>query len=324
MSKRQEPAAPCRFACALVPLIANVPTEDIKARIVAELTQLIAFDMLLWASGERSHLTIHDAYQYNLPDELLSSWDRIKHQDRLLAHLLANHGSAFDMFEFYEREERGKLAVYRQHSRVFGIENAISIALVEEATGLLEVLSLYRRDPAARFSEADRRNLEFAFPLMRAVRRENQIHAVTYTAEANRRDLNLAFCDKQGWLRQASEGFVSRLQETWPAWKGPKLPKPLLSWIKDAEAHPRRENGLYFTKRANGDHILLTCERNEALHSLTLRERTIAEHFAAGKTYRTIAEALSLSPSTIRRHLESVYRKTGVSSKIELLRLLDQ
>lgn len=51
---------------------------------------------------------------------------------------------------------------------------------------------------------------------------------------------------------------------------------------------------------------------------LSKRERQIAEAFAAGENYQEIATRLNLAPSTVRTHLSTIYRKVGVSSKLEL------
>jgi DNA-binding CsgD family transcriptional regulator/tetratricopeptide (TPR) repeat protein len=55
---------------------------------------------------------------------------------------------------------------------------------------------------------------------------------------------------------------------------------------------------------------------------LTRRERQIAESYAGGKTYKAIATALGLAPATVRTHLGTIYRKLGVSTKIDLLHAL--
>jgi GAF domain-containing protein/DNA-binding CsgD family transcriptional regulator len=51
---------------------------------------------------------------------------------------------------------------------------------------------------------------------------------------------------------------------------------------------------------------------------LTNREREIAIGYAKGETYHQIAKRLVISPATVRTHLTTIYRKLGVSSKIEL------
>ena len=48
------------------------------------------------------------------------------------------------------------------------------------------------------------------------------------------------------------------------------------------------------------------------------RERQIAAAFAEGETYQMIADRLNLAPSTVRTLLATIYRKLGVSSKLDL------
>jgi len=51
---------------------------------------------------------------------------------------------------------------------------------------------------------------------------------------------------------------------------------------------------------------------------LSPRELQIAQSYAAGATYQKIAGMLCIAPSTVRTHLATIYRKMGVSSKLEL------
>jgi TolB-like protein/DNA-binding CsgD family transcriptional regulator len=55
---------------------------------------------------------------------------------------------------------------------------------------------------------------------------------------------------------------------------------------------------------------------------LSRRERQIAHAYAEGANYREIGTRLFIAPSTVRTHLSTIYRKLGVTSKIELLRCL--
>ncbi|WP_033434371.1 LuxR C-terminal-related transcriptional regulator [Saccharothrix syringae] len=68
----------------------------------------------------------------------------------------------------------------------------------------------------------------------------------------------------------------------------------------------------------------LTPRRADAvdLSVLTRREAQIARIAATGKRSRDIAEELVMSPRTVDLHLTRVYRKLGVSSRAELVRLL--
>ena len=51
--------------------------------------------------------------------------------------------------------------------------------------------------------------------------------------------------------------------------------------------------------------------------SLSKREIEVLEQLSKGLSYTAIAENLFLSPSTVRKHIENIYRKLQVHSKIE-------
>lgn len=57
--------------------------------------------------------------------------------------------------------------------------------------------------------------------------------------------------------------------------------------------------------------------------SLSPREIEIANAYAQGDTYQTIAAQLGIAPSTVRTHLATIYRKLGVSTKLDLRRQID-
>ena len=51
--------------------------------------------------------------------------------------------------------------------------------------------------------------------------------------------------------------------------------------------------------------------------NLTAREIDVLEQLAQGLSYTVIAENLFLSPSTVRKHIENIYTKLQVHSKLE-------
>ncbi|WP_456423351.1 response regulator [Lutibacter sp.] len=50
---------------------------------------------------------------------------------------------------------------------------------------------------------------------------------------------------------------------------------------------------------------------------LTNRETDILEHLSKGLIYNEIAENLIISPSTVRKHIENIYKKLQVHNKME-------
>lgn len=59
------------------------------------------------------------------------------------------------------------------------------------------------------------------------------------------------------------------------------------------------------------------------IEPLSDRESEVARAYARGLSYREIAETLGISPSTVRTHLNSIFRKLEVSNKLELLRIVE-
>jgi DNA-binding CsgD family transcriptional regulator len=51
-------------------------------------------------------------------------------------------------------------------------------------------------------------------------------------------------------------------------------------------------------------------------HSLTLQERRVLMHVAAGRSNADIADHLYIAESTVRKHLEHSFRKLGVTSRL--------
>ena len=54
---------------------------------------------------------------------------------------------------------------------------------------------------------------------------------------------------------------------------------------------------------------------------LSNREIEVLEQLSTGLPYTAIAENLFISPSTVRRHIENIYQKLQVHSKIEAIEL---
>lgn len=52
---------------------------------------------------------------------------------------------------------------------------------------------------------------------------------------------------------------------------------------------------------------------------LTARERAALEQLASGRSNQQIATALGISPNTVKNHLANLYRKLGVTSRLEAI-----
>src|ERR1039457_5680105 len=66
---------------------------------------------------------------------------------------------------------------------------------------------------------------------------------------------------------------------------------------------------------------LVRTTNHKGIELLSARERQIIQHVAGGMSNRELAEALDLSPHTIKNYLFRIFDKLGVSSRTELLYL---
>jgi DNA-binding NarL/FixJ family response regulator len=64
--------------------------------------------------------------------------------------------------------------------------------------------------------------------------------------------------------------------------------------------------------------VLLHSDTNSPLRSLTPRELDVLRHMASGKTNRVIARELTLSESTIEKHVNATFAKLGLTAEPEL------
>ena len=97
------------------------------------------------------------------------------------------------------------------------------------------------------------------------------------------------------------------------------------------EAGPRRLSGVWFNRarRDFSDEDLVMAEllrprlqaaeaavrRAEARNALTEREREVLDLVSAGASNAAVAEALIVSPATVKKHLDNIYAKLGVGSR---------
>lgn len=65
------------------------------------------------------------------------------------------------------------------------------------------------------------------------------------------------------------------------------------------------------------------CDRLAERYAFTAREREVLEYLAAGHGSPYIAEKLFISENTARTHMRNMYRKMGVSSKEELIQMME-
>ena len=115
-----------------------------------------------------------------------------------------------------------------------------------------------------------------------------------------------------------------------------RLPEPLWTWIKQQEVAPSRKHKVLLSRSqlvlalegkrlvirlvSDLDQNLIVLEEHATIQSLgpfglSPREAQVLDWVAQGKTNKEIGVILELSPRTVQKHLEHIYRKIYVESR---------
>lgn len=181
-------------------------------------------------------------------------------------------------------------------------------------------MSLYRANPNQPFTENERILKEEIFPHLIEATRANWLTNLPHMLSANQRSTfnSIAACDSVGILHVAMPSFMDTCRIEWPEWKGPTLPNDVREVMQ--------KGGLKFVGKkivvsmCNLDDLLLIRARPLiSADKLSARELEVAQHFATGSDYKTIAQDLSISPATIKVHLNNIYIKLGINEKASLI-----
>ena len=60
---------------------------------------------------------------------------------------------------------------------------------------------------------------------------------------------------------------------------------------------------------------------NAIIESLSEREKMVLEHLAKGLIGKEVADALEISWGTVRKHVQNIYKKLQVNTRVEAVNL---
>jgi DNA-binding CsgD family transcriptional regulator len=305
--------------------------EQIDALIPSDLASFNEVDPL----AERAVVV---GRPYEITPGQLGLWQRWSHQNPALMHVLhTGDGSARRLSDFLTLDELHQLDLYRYVYEPLGVEYQLSAALPAPRPTVLGIaLNRHDRD----FSDEEVALLDALRPhLVQAYR-----HAQLITE--HRRALERV----AGALEQEGRAFLVVGQPiAGPALAlltrhfGPTtegLPEPVQAWLDDELAgfhssgperlrqplvsvRDGRRLTLRFVPGGRGPDLLwmveLPAERDAApLQQLGLsaREADVLWLLTKGRRTDQIARDLGISAGTVKKHLEHVYRKLGVSNAL--------
>ena len=224
------------------------------------------------------------------------------------------------MSDVITQRELNRNRFYDQYFRPWGIKYELKVRLPSSPPWHAQTF-MFNRKLGRDFTKRDRLVLELLTPhftrLWHAARARRLLastwEALEWVPETDSRGIVLLSPRRD--LEFASGSARRLLRAFFPLALDGQLPTPIVDWLESETADPlvrRTEAGRLIVRRT-GEALVL--EEKQSAIELTAREREVLGWVARGKTNPQIAELLWLAPSTVRKHLENVYAKLGVSTR---------
>ena len=273
------------------------------------------------------------------PEEWNTFW-RLEGEHPLCQAMTA--GGRFDAMkisDFLTRRQWHRTTIYNDYYRGFllGMEYEIEIGItspLDHRKAL--VFQSARRD----FTERDRALLNLLAPHFAQLDHASIAHRAgalgLIELQGSDPDTLRAILlpDRAGHEIDAATDHARRLLETYFAGASAiRLPAALSGWLEQtrtSQRSPQLDREAAPELKVSGSAGVLTIERarigetevlvlKESIAPtqplLTAREREVLDLVARGKRNSDIAQDLWVSPSTVRKHLENIYEKLGVSTR---------
>jgi DNA-binding CsgD family transcriptional regulator len=218
------------------------------------------------------------------------------------------------------RRELSRTPTYKLVLEPFGIKDTLDLLI---RSGSPRRIGKFGFDRIGRdFTARDRAVLDALSPhlvqLLRAAEARRRLRSALALHESTRTAVVLLEAD--GRVEFASSA-ARELLERYFRERGAQLPALLASWLRGATSEPLRVDVGDRSLRVEPVDGALLLEEQRRVPRLTAREREILDLVAEGRTNAEIAERLWVSPGTVRRHLENIYAKLGVHTRMAAVAL---
>jgi DNA-binding CsgD family transcriptional regulator len=263
-----------------------------------------------WPAGENPNIR---------PDDELV-WRFFLKEHPICLRQQEGHFGPLKLSDFLTRRELHRTWAYDFGFAPFDVEYQFEVSIPSPLWHTKTFL--FNRSGGGRdFTERDRLALDLLQPhlarIWRAARTRRLLSAAL--AELDRVDEHsgrgVILLGLGGEIEFASPPTQRLLREFFPGLSADRLPATIEEWLESGATTPLiRRRGAQQLSVDRVDDALLLEERREEVQ-LTAREREVLAWVAQGKTNAEIARLLWLAPSTVRKHLENVYAKLGVSTR---------
>ena len=258
------------------------------------------------------------------PSAMLASWGEVQHLDILSPRLLSNPGRV-QCQDLDDAEIAGdRYAPLRDHLQRYQIRYSLCIGIPPVKDNSVTVLVVTRRSEGDRFSGEELAIVERLAPhlcLALAIARDR---ILLQRRELGFNELPVALADRAGRLIHTTEAFNALFRERGANISTTQLTLDCLQSLVDGKNWPLadQQHVLHGTRDDSG--WLLRIHHASPLDGLGQRERQVAMLYASGMSRKEIARELGSSPATVKNQLSHCFQKLGVSSRKELMHLVQR
>lgn len=307
-----------RFVAELYRSGLSVPPEGFRSWALHCLKGLIPFDMALWGSGSVRNWRFHTVTLIGLPEEFPRALEATRPVNPMIAKMTTSLDTPMSMEDVVPDAVFFRSEMYQRAFKPFGIGRVLSTAHVEPRSGLVSLLSLYRRSRRRPFLPAEKAlHRRATFHLFQAASHAYFLHLMRTFIEEREAGGAAAVVDAQGALHEVQPRFLDLLEKLHPGRRLHTLPFSTPPPGKTATI-----NGLCVKCEPVGDLFCVLLWEAGPLDRLTARERETVFAVTQGLSFKQAARKIGVAPSTVANHLYRIYRKLGVNSRSELAGLV--
>jgi DNA-binding CsgD family transcriptional regulator len=278
------------------------------------LTPLVRFDSAAWGIGTHDPPASHLVHLRGVPPALLMAYEAgIAEIDYIRHAAAAAPGTTINDFDIRDAFPEAAAAIDDRISAPFAVEQTLATSLPHGAgSGIHHLVLLWRARRFDPFNEAERCLVERCVPHMVTGYRIAQRLALTHVVDDTS---GHALVDGRGALHSFDDRFIRTVRQHWPAWQDNRLPAPLAAIA--AAGTDTQLPGLDVRIVPQAALLAMTITERRA-NPLPPGQRRVAELYAAGQSYRQIADAMGVSPATVRNQIQRAYQRLGVNNKLAL------
>jgi DNA-binding CsgD family transcriptional regulator len=292
---------------------------------IDELKRFVDFDMALFgliravpAGQDAGGVECTWTHVHREPRDMIEEWLSICSGDDVLKNMMADVGRArsYHVPTAFSKKEDALILDFALRTRHI---NLMAIANNYGPQGFCGAFSIRRADTRWRFREEESALTQMLAPhLWEAIRINRAVMASKVERASSEPIKGICICDDRGLIIFQDPAFERLCRSIFRGHDGYRLSTPLdQAFLQERKA--RWEEGrMQFSCRPVAQLRFIAVTLNTGMEKLSVRESEVARFFGTGLTHAEIADELQIAGSTVRRQLESVYRKLNINNKADL------